>query len=47
MQVCVTDNTWLVGRREQANMRKDRCVTTANSELEPWFFAFRKIRSLL
>ena len=46
VQVCVTDNTWLVGRREQANVRKDRCVTTENLELEPWFFAFRKVRNL-
>ena len=43
-QVCVVDNTWLVGKREQANVRKDRCITTSNHELEPWFFAFRKMR---
>ncbi|KAK9823726.1 hypothetical protein WJX72_004952 [[Myrmecia] bisecta] len=43
-EVCVVDNTWLVGRREQANVRPDRCMTTSNQELEPWFFSFRKIR---
>lgn len=42
MQVCVVNNTWLVGMAEQANVRRDRCVTTSNRELEPWFFAFRK-----
>lgn len=43
-EVCVTDNTWLVGRREQSNVRKDRCVTSENAEMEPWFFSFRKLR---
>ena len=42
----MAENTWLVGRREQGNVRKDRCITTDNFELEPWFFAFRKIRNL-
>ena len=45
LQVCITDNTWLVGKREQANVRKDRCITTDNGEVEPWFFSFRKVRS--
>ena len=43
-EVCVVDNTWLVGRREQANVRKDRCITTSDMELEPWFFTYRKTR---
>jgi len=43
-EVCIVDNKWLVGRREQENLRRDRCMTTANSELEPWFFIFRKLR---
>ena len=43
-EVCSVDNSWLVGRREQENVRKDRCVTTENMELEPWFFTFRKLR---
>eukprot|EP00958_Prasinococcus_capsulatus_P027732 scaffold5807_cov412-Prasinococcus_capsulatus_cf.AAC.10 len=43
-EVCVVDNQWLVGRREQGNMRRDRCITTQNGELEPWFFSFRKLR---
>lgn len=38
------DNTWLVGKREQANVRKDRCITTSDEEVEPWFFSFRKER---
>lgn len=44
-QVCIVDDTWLVGKPEQANVRVDRCITTENDELEPWFFAFRKKRS--
>jgi len=43
-EVCVIDNTWLVGRREQENVRRDRCMTMANHEMEPWMFAFRKLR---
>ncbi|XRB23903.1 glycosyl transferase [Pseudoscourfieldia marina] len=43
-EVCVVDNKWLVGRREQENLRRDRCITTQNMELEPWFFTFRKLR---
>ena len=43
-EVCSVDNSWLVGRREQENVRKDRCVTTEKMELEPWFFTFRKLR---
>ncbi len=43
-EVCIVDDTWLVGKPEQANVRKDRCITTENDELEPWFFAFRKQR---
>jgi len=43
-EVCIVQNTWLVGRREQENVRRDRCITTANNELEPWFFSFRKLR---
>ena len=43
-EVCSVDNSWLVGRREQENVRKDRCITTENMELEPWFFVFRKLR---
>lgn len=43
-EVCIVDNKWLVGRREQGNLRLDRCITVANSELEPWFFAYRKLR---
>lgn len=43
-EVCIVEDTWLVGRREQANVRKDRCITTHNQELEPWFFSFRKKR---
>lgn len=38
--VCVLNNTWLVGEPEQANVRKDRCITTSNGEVEPWFFSF-------
>ena len=40
----MVDNTWLVGKREQENVRKDRCITTEEMELEPWFFTYRKIR---
>ena len=43
-EVCMVDNTWLVGKREQENVRKDRCITTEEMELEPWFFTYRKIR---
>lgn len=43
-EVCVVNNTWLVGKREQENVRRDRCITRQNGEMEPWFFAFRKIR---
>mmetsp|Transcript_112 Transcript_112/g.324 ORF Transcript_112/g.324 Transcript_112/m.324 type:complete len:333 (+) Transcript_112:72-1070(+) len=43
-EVCIVENTWLVGRREQANVRTDRCMTMDNSELEPWFFSLRKLR---
>lgn len=43
-EVCIVDNTWLVGKREQENVRRDRCITTANAEMEPWFFSFRKLR---
>eukprot|EP00899_Mesostigma_viride_P023224 jgi/Mesvir1/4086/Mv24196-RA.1 len=43
-EVCVVDNKWLVGRREQENLRLDRCITPANNDLEPWFFSFRKLR---
>eukprot|EP00898_Chlorokybus_atmophyticus_P007123 jgi/Chlat1/7411/Chrsp6S07435 len=43
-EVCVVENKWLVGRREQENLRQERCITKANSELEPWFFSFRKVR---
>jgi len=42
-EVCSVSNTWLVGKREQRNVRMHRSVTTENGELEPWFFAFRKI----
>ena len=28
----------------QENLRRERCITVANSELEPWFFAYRKLR---
>ena len=41
-EVCSVSNTWLVGKREQRNVRMHRSVTE-NGELEPWFFAFRKI----
>jgi SAM-dependent methyltransferase len=41
-EVCSVSNTWLVGKREQRNVRMHRSVTTENGELEPWFFAFRK-----
>ena len=43
-EVCIVDDTWLVGKPEQANVRRDRCITTENDELEPWFFALRKNR---
>ena len=43
-EVCNVENKWLVGKREQENLRRDRCITNANKELEPWFFSFRKIR---
>lgn len=43
-EVCIVDNKWLVGRREQENLRRERCITTANNELEPWFFTYRKLR---
>lgn len=43
-EVCIVDSPWLVGRREQENLRRDRCITTANNELEPWFFTYRKLR---
>jgi len=43
-EVCIADNKWLVGRREQENLRQERCITTANNELEPWFFSYRKLR---
>ena len=43
-EVCIVDNNWLVGRREQENLRRDRCITTENMEMEPWFFTFRKLR---
>lgn len=43
-EVCIVDNKWLVGKREQENLRRERCITTENQELEPWFFSFRKIR---
>ena len=41
-EVCSVSNTRLVGKREQRNVRMHRSVTE-NGELEPWFFAFRKI----
>jgi len=41
-QVCVVNSTWLVGKPEQANVRRDRCMV--GDELEPWFFSFRKRR---
>jgi hypothetical protein len=28
----------------QENLRRERCITTANNELEPWFFTYRKLR---
>mmetsp|Transcript_23949 Transcript_23949/g.28969 ORF Transcript_23949/g.28969 Transcript_23949/m.28969 type:complete len:329 (-) Transcript_23949:386-1372(-) len=43
-EVCIVDNKWLVGRREQENLRRDRCITPANNDLEPWFFSYRKLR---
>lgn len=43
-EVCIVDNKWLVGKREQENLRRERCITPDNQELEPWFFSFRKIR---
>jgi hypothetical protein len=43
-EVCVVNNTWLVGNRQQAHVRLDRCITTSNNELEPWFFSFVKVR---
>lgn len=43
-EVCIVNDTWLVGKPEQANVRQDRCITRENDELEPWFFAFRKKR---
>lgn len=43
-EVCIVENKWLVGRREQENLRRERCMTIANSELEPWFFSYRKLR---
>ena len=43
-EVCNVDNKWLVGKREQENLRRDRCITSLNKELEPWFFSFQKIR---
>mmetsp|Transcript_35038 Transcript_35038/g.48583 ORF Transcript_35038/g.48583 Transcript_35038/m.48583 type:complete len:326 (-) Transcript_35038:264-1241(-) len=43
-EVCIVENKWLVGRREQENLRHERCITTANNDLEPWFFAYRKLR---
>lgn len=43
-EVCIVDNKWLVGRREQENLRRERCITPANADLEPWFFSFRKLR---
>ena len=41
---CLVENKWLVGKREQENLRRDRCMTNANKEMEPWFFSFRKLR---
>ena len=43
-EVCVVDRPWLVGAPEQGNLRRERCVTPANGELEPWLFAYRKTR---
>lgn len=43
-EVCMMDKKWLVGRSEQGNLRPDRLITVANSELEPWFFVYRKLR---
>lgn len=43
-EVCIVDNQWLVGRREQENLRRDRCITPENNDLEPWFFSYRKLR---
>ena len=40
-QVCIVDDTWLVGKPEQANVRNNRCITTENNDLEPWFFSYR------
>jgi len=43
-EVCVVNNTtWLVGERQQENLRRERCITPSNGELEPWFFAFVKV----
>jgi len=27
---CLVENKWLVGKREQENLRRDRCMTNAN-----------------
>ena len=41
-EVCVVQMPWLVGNPGQ-EVRQNRCMTTANAELEPWMFAFTKI----
>ena len=41
-EVCLANATWLVGDAEQANVRRVRAVTTADGQLEPWFFAAAK-----
>jgi hypothetical protein len=41
-EVCVVQMPWLVGNPGQ-EVRQNRCMTTANAELEPWMFAFTKL----
>ena len=38
-EVCLVNDTWLVGERGQANLRRERAITTADAQMEPWFFA--------
>ena len=43
-EVCVLEWPWLVGDAGQGNLRRDRCITPSDGNLEPWMFAFRKLR---
>lgn len=40
--VCSVYSPWLVGNPDHKFLREERCVTTHNMEMEPWYFSFSK-----